>query len=262
MRLGQIMLNLVSNAIKFTDAGSVRLDIAATDETAEDIGIRCTVHDTGIGISAADQARLFQAFEQSDNSMTRRYGGTGLGLAISKRLAVLMGGSIGVESEPGSGSTFWFTARLKKSTSDGVSGSLTPVSLPEETLKARFAGARVLLAEDEPINQEVSRELLESAGLLVDLADDGVEAVELARRTNYDLVLLDLQMPNMNGIEAAVIIRSLPGREQLPILALTANAFASDRQKCLDAGMNDHIGKPVDPDQLFATLFKWLSKPD
>ncbi len=262
MRLSQIMLNLVSNAIKFTDAGSVRLDIAATDETAEDIGIRCTVHDTGIGISAADQARLFQAFEQSDNSMTRRYGGTGLGLAISKRLAVMMGGSIGVESEPGSGSTFWFTARLKKSTSDGESASLTPVSLPEEALKARFSGARVLLAEDEPINQEVSRELLESAGLVVDLADDGVEAVELARRTNYDLVLLDLQMPNMNGIEAAAIIRSLPGREQLPILALTANAFTSDRQKCLDVGMNDHIGKPVDPDQLFATLLKWLSKPD
>lgn len=261
MRLGQILLNLVSNAIKFTDSGSVRVDIVATDETAEEIGIRCTVRDTGIGISAADQARLFRAFEQSDNSMTRKYGGTGLGLAISKRLAVLMGGSIGVESKPGTGSTFWFTARLKKSTSDGESANLTPVSLPEEILKARFSGARVLLAEDEPINQEVSRELLESAGLVVDLADDGVEAVELARRTNYDLVLLDLQMPNMNGIEAAAIIRSLPGREYLPILALTANAFTSDRQKCLDAGMNDHIGKPVDPDQLFATLLKWLLKP-
>jgi CheY-like chemotaxis protein len=127
-------------------------------------------------------------------------------------------------------------------------------------LKVRYAGARILLAEDEPINQEVSRELLESAGLIVDLADDGVEAVEQATRKDYDLILLDLQMPRMNGIEASRIIRALPGREAVPILALTANAFTGDRQKCIDAGMNDHIGKPVDPDQLFETLLHWLSR--
>ncbi|MGB4065431.1 MAG: PAS domain S-box protein [Azonexus sp.] len=261
LRLGQILLNLASNAIKFTNEGSVSLDVSVTEETNEDIVIRCAVSDTGIGISAEDQARLFQAFEQSDNSMTRKYGGTGLGLAISKRLAAVMGGSIGVDSQPGSGSTFWFTARLKKSTAKLEPVRPASANLSEEMLKADYAGARILLAEDEPINQEVSRELLESAGLVVDLAEDGVEAVELARRTAYDLILLDLQMPKMNGIEASQIIRALPGREAVPILALTANAFTGDRQKCIDAGMNDHISKPVDPEQLFATLFKWLSKP-
>ena len=260
LRLGQILLNLASNAIKFTNKGSVSLDVSADEETADDITIRCAVSDTGIGISADDQSRLFQAFEQSDNSMTRKYGGTGLGLAISKRLAAMMGGNIGVDSEPGSGSTFWFTARLKKSTTDVEPVKLASANLTEEMLKARYAGARILLTEDEPINQEVSRELLESAGLVVDLAEDGVEAVELARSIDYDLILLDLQMPKMNGIEASQIIRTLPGREAVPIVALTANAFTGDREKCLAAGMNDHIGKPVDPEQLFAALFKWLSR--
>ncbi|MBT9521849.1 MAG: PAS domain S-box protein [Dechloromonas sp.] len=260
-RLGQILLNLISNAIKFTDQGSVSLDVSAAEQTSADLLLRCAIRDTGIGISAEDQTRLFQAFEQSDNSMTRKYGGTGLGLAISKRLATLMGGSIGVESQLGAGSTFWFTARLKKAATSIAAAGQAADELPEESLKARYAGARILLAEDEPINQEVSRELLESAGLVVDLAEDGVEAVELAKGNDYDLILLDLQMPRMNGIDASRIIRSLPGRQAVPILALTANAFTGDRQKCIDAGMNDHIGKPVDPDQLFATLFKWLSKP-
>jgi len=260
-RLGQILLNLTSNAIKFTHEGSVSLDISTSEETSADLLLRCAIRDTGIGISAEDQSRLFQAFEQSDNSMTRKYGGTGLGLAISKRLASLMGGSIGVDSQPGAGSTFWFTARLKKATAGIEAAGQKASQLPEESLKARHAGARILLAEDEPINQEVSRELLESAGLVVDLAEDGVEAVELAKGNDYDLILLDLQMPRMNGIDATCTIRALPGRQTVPILALTANAFTGDRQKCIDAGMNDHIGKPVDPDQLFATLLKWLSKP-
>jgi PAS domain S-box-containing protein len=261
LRLGQILLNLASNAIKFTDDGSVSVDVSATEETAENILIRCAVHDTGIGISAEDQARLFRAFEQSDNSTTRKYGGTGLGLAISKRLAAMMGGSIGVASETGSGSTFWFTARLQKAANAVEPAALASTRQQEEALRSRYAGAHILLAEDEPINQEVSRALLESAGLVVDLAENGVEAVEMAKGKDYALILLDLQMPKMNGIEASQIIRSLPGREAVPILALTANAFTSDRQKCLAAGMNDHIGKPVDPEQLFATLFKWLSKP-
>jgi PAS domain S-box-containing protein len=260
LRLGQILLNLTSNAIKFTHVGSVSIDVSANEDSPAELLLRFEVRDTGIGISAEDQTRLFQAFEQSDNSMTRKYGGTGLGLAISKRLASLMGGSIGVESEPGSGSTFWFTARLQKAVA-----SIDPARNPsapqaEDRLRSGYAGARILLAEDEPINQEVSRELLESAGLIVDLAEDGVEAVELAKHKNYDLILLDLQMPRMNGIEAARIIRTQPGREAVPILALTANAFTGDRQKCIDAGMNDHIGKPVDPDLLFETLLNWLSR--
>jgi PAS domain S-box-containing protein len=261
LRLGQILLNLTSNAIKFTDEGSVTIDITASEESPEDILLRIAVRDTGIGISAEDQKRLFLAFEQSDNSTTRKYGGTGLGLAISKRLAAMMGGSIGVDSQPGSGSTFWFTARLKKAVGEFESAGRLSAAQAEKTLKTRYAGARVLLAEDEPINQEVSRELLESVGLTVDLADDGVEAVELAKDRHYDLILLDLQMPRMNGIEASRAIRSLPGRENVPILALTANAFSEDRQECLDGGMNDHIGKPVDPDLLFETLLKWLSMP-
>jgi PAS domain S-box-containing protein len=260
-RLGQILLNLTSNAIKFTDVGSVSLDVSAAEETSGDLLLRCEIRDTGIGISAEDQTRLFQAFEQSDNSMTRKYGGTGLGLAISKRLAILMGGSIGVESQLGAGSTFWFTARLQKAATRIEAAPQAADQPPEESLKARYAGAHILLAEDEPINQEVSRELLESAGLVVDLAEDGVEAVELAKGKDYDLILLDLQMPRMNGIDAARIIRALPGKQAVPILALTANAFTGDREKCIAAGMNDHIGKPVDPDQLFATLVKWLSKP-
>jgi PAS domain S-box-containing protein len=261
LRLGQILLNLTSNAIKFTHRGAVTVDVTVADEHAADILLRFAIRDTGIGISAEDQTRLFQAFEQSDNSTTRKYGGTGLGLAISKRLVKLMGGSIGVDSEPGKGSTFWFTTRLQKVGEHFEAASQVSAQSAEERLKARHAGARILLAEDEPINQEVSRELLEAAGLLVDLADDGVEAVDLAKSGNYDLILLDLQMPRMNGIEAARIIRALPGRATVPILALTANAFAGDREKCIEAGMNDHIGKPVDPERLFETLLKWLSKP-
>jgi PAS domain S-box-containing protein len=260
LRLGQILLNLTSNAIKFTNEGSVSVNISVAEETADDLLLRFAVRDTGIGISAEDQTRLFQAFEQSDNSMTRKYGGTGLGLAISKRLVTLMGGTIGVESAPAIGSTFWFTARLKKA-ADGFAPTVhASGQMADELLRAQHAGARILLAEDEPVNQEVSRELLESVGLRVDIAGDGVEAVELARRTHYDLILLDLQMPRMNGIDACRIIRStLPEHATVPILALTANAFSADRQQCIDAGMNDHIGKPVDPEQLFETLFNWLS---
>ena len=260
LRLGQILVNLTSNAIKFTHEGSVSVDVSATEETPENILLHFAVRDTGIGISADDQKRLFIAFEQSDNSMTRKYGGTGLGLAISKRLATMMGGSVSVESQVGLGSTFRFSARLQKAACNTQPAALPSFHLPEDTLRTCFSGARVLLAEDEPINQEVSRELLESVGLIVDLAADGVEAVKLAGERNFDLVLLDLQMPRMNGIEAAQAIRAMPGRETLPILALTANAFSVDRQKCIDAGMDDHIGKPVDPEQLFNTLLKWLSR--
>ncbi|MDP3538965.1 MAG: PAS domain S-box protein [Azonexus sp.] len=261
LRLGQILLNLTSNAIKFTNKGSVTLGVSVDEDSSNNMLVRFEVRDSGIGISSDDQARLFMAFEQSDNSMTRKYGGTGLGLAICKRLAHLMGGSIGVESQVNTGSTFWFTARLEKAAPGSQAADRQLAQKAEETLRTLYSGANILLAEDEPINQEVSRELLESAGLQVDLAEDGFEAVELATSRNYDLILLDLQMPRMNGIEAALAIRALPGRETVPILALTANAFSGDRQKCFDAGMNDHIAKPVDPDCLFETLLKWLSAP-
>ena len=257
-RLGQILLNLIGNAIRFTDRGSITLLIQVAEDRPDQALFRIEVRDTGIGISAGDQKRLFTAFEQADGSMTRKYGGTGLGLAISKRLAAMMGGDMGVVSELGQGSSFWFTVRLGKSGPSAGQELEQGASSAEAQLKARFAGARILLVEDEPVNQEVSQGLLEEAGLRVDLAEDGAVAVELAQCTRYDLILMDMQMPRMNGLEATRLVRRLPGCAHLPILAMTANAFNEDRQLCLDAGMNDHIGKPVVPERLYGTLLKWL----
>ena len=260
LRLGQILLNLTSNAIKFTAAGSVAVQISAGEETAESILLRVDVKDTGIGVSPEDQKRIFTAFEQADGSMTRHYGGTGLGLAISKRLAQAMGGDIKVLSQLGVGSTFRFTARLKKLTHNVEAALTTGRLLADEQIKARYSGVRVLLAEDEPINQEIVKMLLEDVGLIVDLADDGIPAVEMSKQYNYALILMDMQMPNLNGVDTTKAIRALPGREQTPIIATTANAFAEDRKRCMDAGMSDFIAKPFVPDDLFAIIFKWLAQ--
>jgi len=259
LRLGQILINFAGNATKFTEKGAVTVTVQVLEENDGDILLRFVVQDTGIGISPADQPRLFVAFEQADGSMTRKYGGNGLGLAISKQLAELMGGSIGVDSQPGVGSRFWFTARLAKGSATAPASDAPPPSSAEAELQAAFAGVRVLLVEDEPINQEVSRGYLEAAGLSADLAEDGVAAVEMASRASYALILMDMQMPRLNGIEATQAIRAIPGYEGIPILAMTANAFDADRRRCLDAGMDDHIGKPVDPERLFEILLKWLS---
>ena len=260
LRLGQILLNLTGNALKFTTQGSVSIRVQISEERPADLLLRFDVSDTGIGISPEDQKRLFTAFEQANGSTTRQYGGTGLGLAICKRLAQMMGGSIGIESDPGVGSNFWFTVRLSKSTQPLAVSILPSTAAAETRIKQRYNGARVLLAEDEPINQEVSRGLLEEVGLVVDLAADGLLAVDMAKATNYALILMDMQMPLLDGVDACKAIRLCPGRENTPILAMTANAFEEDRQRCFEAGMNDHIAKPVDPDLLFETLFKWLQK--
>lgn len=258
LRLEQILLNLLGNAIKFTANGSVRLRLVETEAGLTNPLLRFEVQDTGVGISREDQRRLFNAFEQADGSTTRKYGGTGLGLAISKRLALLMGGDIGVDSQVGIGSTFWVTARFETVLAIDQGHEPSNALSAEDRIKIYCAGTHVLLVEDEPINQEVSRGLLEEVNLKVDLAEDGLQALAMATQNDYALILMDLQIPKINGIEATKAIRLIPGRQSTPILAMTANAFDEDRQICLDAGMNDHISKPVDPDLLFDTLEKWL----
>jgi two-component system sensor histidine kinase/response regulator len=399
LRLGQILINFCNNAVKFTEKGEVVIRAHVLEAIGDSQVVKFSVSDTGIGMTEAQMERLFQAFEQADTSTTRKYGGTGLGLAISKRLAELMGGDVGVTSEPGKGSTFWFTARLgrgalsprpallrsdlrgrrvlivddnsparavlsnmltnmtfladeaasgeegfemvRQATTrgepyeivfvdwqmprlDGIETSKRILALPdlvipphivmvtaygrEDVLKqaekngldnvlikpvtsstlfdtivgvlradqetnghvevassfetARTRGTRVLLVEDNEINQEVAIGLLEDAAIQVDLAENGEIAVRMAQENDYDAVLMDMQMPVMDGIAATRAIRSDPRFTSLPIIAMTANAMDADREKCLDAGMNDHIGKPIDPDQLFSVLLRWAGRRD
>ncbi len=402
LRLGQILINFCNNAVKFTDQGEIAVKARVQQDSETEQTVYFAVSDTGIGLTEEQIGRLFQAFEQADASTTRKYGGTGLGLAISKRLAELMGGDIGVTSEPGKGSTFWFTARLGKSAVpsrrlvpqpemrgrrvliiddnsharevlshmltnmtfvaheapsgnegiemvrsaseagepyeivfidwqmpglDGIETGKRIRALPalamqphlvmvtaygrEEILKQAEAngfenvlikpvspsmlfdtairaaagdsavhdgareveavstfdveqtrGARILLVEDNEINQEVAIGLLEDAQVSVDIAENGEVAVRMVRERDYDLVLMDMQMPVMSGIEATRIIRSDPRLRTLPIVAMTANAMADDREKCLQAGMNDHVAKPIDPDQLYGALQRWIKPRD
>ncbi|WP_371322886.1 PAS domain S-box protein [Dechloromonas sp. ZY10] len=259
-RLTQALLNYLGNAIKFTEQGHVSLRCQRLDENAQQVLLRFEVSDTGIGIEIEALERLFKAFEQADNSTTRNYGGTGLGLAITRRLVQQMGGQTGVESSPGRGSTFWFTARFSLSSAPATD-LLPPPAGDEETSAVHGAGRHVLLCEDNPINQEVALSLLADAGLQTTVATNGREAVELAAAGGYDLILMDMQMPVMDGLEACRQIRCLPQGQHLPIIAMTANAFADDRERCLAAGMNDFLPKPVNPAALYRCLRHWLSQP-
>ncbi|MDD2744374.1 MAG: response regulator [Rhodocyclaceae bacterium] len=258
-RLQQALLNYAANAVKFTESGSVTLRALIDAEDDASVLLRFEVCDTGIGISPEAQARLFCAFEQADGSTTRKYGGTGLGLAITAKIAASMGGAAGVHSAVNQGSTFWFSARLKKVV---TLPSREPIDQrdDEAILRHEYAGCRVLLVEDEPINREIAQMLLEDIGFSVDSAEDGVQAIERVTRQQYDLILMDMQMPRMDGLAATQHIRALPGGNELLIIAMTANAFAEDKERCLAAGMNYFATKPIDPEVFLNLILAGLAE--
>ncbi|MDK2909211.1 MAG: two-component system, sensor histidine kinase [Bacteroidales bacterium] len=258
LRLKQIITNLVNNAIKFTYEGSVTVDVGVEKDGDQSVKLLFKVIDTGIGISPEGKEKLFKAFSQADTSTTRKYGGTGLGLAISKSLCEMMDGEIGVESEVGKGSTFWFTAVFEK-----VPPSEIPEEKPEaEVVETQMKPLHILLAEDNLINQKVAVANLKKFGHMVDIAKNGLEAVEMARKNFYDLILMDIQMPEMDGYEATTIIRAEEAEKgrHTPIIAMTANSFEADRERCFAIGMDDYISKPFRINDLVSILKKISQK--
>jgi signal transduction histidine kinase/CheY-like chemotaxis protein len=259
LRLGQVVLNLVGNAVKFTERGSVDVGVDV-DPRADAPVLHVAVQDTGIGITPEQQARLFTAFEQADTSTTRRFGGSGLGLAISRRLVRLMGGDVRVESKPGQGSTFRFDVCVGWGSERALQPGATRGHAAESVLRSEHAGTRVLVAEDEPLSRELAQALLEGAGCVVDTAVNGADAVAAAQARPYDLILMDVQMPVLDGLDATRQIRLGALNGQTPIIATTAHAFDEDVRGCLAAGMDGHVSKPIDPGLLFERIVSALRR--
>ncbi len=261
VRLRQVLLNLLSNAVKFSAQGNVELNVTLAAAQPGEYELRFTVTDQGIGIGEHEQARLFQPFRQADASTTRKFGGTGLGLAISKRLVELMGGTIGVNSRPGHGSSFWFT--IKALPSSEPMPAINEAPTPPLVVDPAIQNFRILLVEDNGINQKVALLMLKGLGYRADTVANGIEALAAIASKEYDLVLMDCLMPQMDGFETTRRIRAQSGAgSQVPIVAMTANAFAKDREECLAAGMSDFIPKPVRREELRQKLAAWLPSPD
>ncbi|NYE61974.1 PAS domain S-box-containing protein [Duganella sp. 1224] len=270
LRLGQVLINYTNNAIKFSEKGRIEVRVRQVVGDAHGCLLRFEVSDCGIGLSEAEIDKLFQSFQQADTSTTREYGGTGLGLSICKQLAQLMGGEVGVRSRPGHGSTFWFTARL------GISSASVPqlidrvkdaaaellASSRSAAVMAALKNARILLVEDNTFNQQIALEMLEEVGSSVCLAANGMEALELLRQTAFDCVLMDVQMPLMDGLEATRRIRADPRLADMRVLAMTATATSEDRVRCIEAGMDDFISKPIQPALMYQTIANWLPERD
>ncbi|MEI6702511.1 MAG: ATP-binding protein [Deltaproteobacteria bacterium] len=266
-RVRQVIINLVGNALKFTKQGAVAVNASLVSDQGDSVAIRFAISDTGIGIPASRLSAIFAPFTQVDASTTRKYGGTGLGLTICKQLAELMGGEIGVTSEEGKGSTFWFTVRFEKQNAEALKAAQEATThaqlvAPRDVVSLGDLTARILVAEDNIINQKVALHLLKSLGYSADLVADGQEALEALAKINYDLVLMDCAMPNMNGFEATGIIRAQSSgviNHNVPIIAMTANAMKEGHDKCIEAGMDDFVSKPIKKEVFAAVLAKWLS---
>jgi len=255
LRVKQILINLINNAIKFTSHGGISINCKLESINGEDVIIKLDVKDTGIGISKKAQEKLFESFTQADASTTRKFGGTGLGLAISKSLAKMMKGKIGVVSTEGDGSSFWFTISLKKASNQDI-----PEEINEEVLSTAVRSLNILVAEDNSINQRVARFIIERLGHNIDIADNGQIAIDKFKDGNYDIIFMDIQMPTMDGIEATERIREIESSRNIkygiPIIAMTANTLKGDKEKFLESGMNDYIGKPFKAAELSNLIFK------
>lgn len=260
LRLNQVLMNLVGNAVKFTESGSVEVNIGVLERNDTTVLLEFAVKDSGIGMNAEEVGRLFRPFSQADSSVTRKYGGTGLGLAICKQLVEMMGGRISVTSERGKGSTFTFTLNLPYGKAPEA-GDVASGNWLNFEADWRFENLHVLLADDFAMNRQVALELLEAVGITVDMAENGREAVDRLMESGpqyYDLVLMDIQMPVMDGMTATRLIRALPGFADLPVVAMTAHVMVEEIRRCLDAGMNDHIGKPFSPIDLIRMVATWV----